>query len=132
MRQSFESQPALFAPRDLFDHPALAALDAVERLIDWSRIEALLPRGEAKRPTGRPGYPAQTLFRALLLGLWYDLSDVRLSQQLARDLLFRKFCRRNWIRECRRPRRWAGSGPDWRSGWRRCWRWWWRRWRSTG
>ncbi len=43
--------------------------------------------------TGRPGYAAQTLFRDLLLGLWYDLSDVKLSAQLARDLLFRKFCR---------------------------------------
>jgi IS5 family transposase len=34
-----------------------------------------------------------TLFRALLLGLWYDLSDVKLEAQLARDLMFRKFCR---------------------------------------
>lgn len=93
MRQSFSTQPALFAPQELFDHPALGALDEVEALIDWSRIEALLPRGEDCKATGRPGYPAQTLFRALLLGLWYDLSDVKLSAQLARDLLFRKFCR---------------------------------------
>jgi IS5 family transposase len=56
-------------------------------------VEALLPAGEDRKATGRPGYPAQTLFRALLLGLWYDLSDVKLSAQLARDLLFRKFCR---------------------------------------
>ncbi|WP_422026765.1 IS5 family transposase [Roseovarius sp.] len=93
MRQSFTTQPALFASHELFEHPALGALDAVEEVIDWSRIEALLPRGEERRQTGRPGYPAQTLFRALLLGLWYDLSDVKLSAQLARDLLFRKFCR---------------------------------------
>jgi transposase, IS5 family len=93
MRQSFQTQPALFAPSDLFSHPALAALDGVEGLLDWSRLEALLPQGEDRRATGRPGYPALTLFRALLLGLWYDLSDVRLAAQLARDLLFRKFCR---------------------------------------
>lgn len=93
MRQSFSTQPALFAPQELFDHPALCALDEVEDLIDWDRIAALLPAGEEKRQTGRPGYPALTLFRALLLGLWYDLSDVKLSAQLARDLLFRKFCR---------------------------------------
>lgn len=93
MRQSFSTQPALFAPQELFDHPALCALDEVEALIDWARIEALLPVGEEKAQTGRPGYPALTLFRALLLGLWYDLSDVKLSAQLARDLLFRKFCR---------------------------------------
>ncbi|WP_104018459.1 IS5 family transposase [Roseovarius nitratireducens] len=93
MRQSFSTQPALFAPQELFDHPALCALDEVEVLIDWDRIAALLPAGEEKVQTGRPGYPALTLFRALLLGLWYDLSDVKLSAQLARDLLFRKFCR---------------------------------------
>lgn len=93
MRQSFATQPALFAPHEVFDHPALSALDDVEELIDWSRVEALLPAGEDRKATGRPGYPAQTLFRALLLGLWYDLSDVKLSAQLARDLLFRKFCR---------------------------------------
>ncbi|KMW57269.1 hypothetical protein AIOL_002230 [Candidatus Rhodobacter oscarellae] len=45
MRQSFTTQPALFAPQELFDHPAMSALDGVEELLDWSRIEALLPRG---------------------------------------------------------------------------------------
>ncbi|MCK5893286.1 MAG: transposase [Endozoicomonadaceae bacterium] len=42
--------------------------------------------------TGRPSYPLLTLFRALLLGTWYRLSDVQLAQCLYRDLLFRKFC----------------------------------------
>jgi len=93
MRQSFSTQPALFVSQELLDHPALKALDGIEGLLDWSRLEALLPQGEDARRTGRPGYPALTLFRALLLGLWYDLSDVKLSAALARDLLFRKFCR---------------------------------------
>ena len=79
--------------RRVFRYTPLCALDAVEALTDWSQIEPHLPRGEAKRETGRPGYPAQTLLRVLLLGLWYNLSDVKLSAQLARDLLFRKFCR---------------------------------------
>jgi transposase, IS5 family len=92
MRRSFATQPALFAGPALFDHPALKALDPLEELFDWPALEALLsdPGGKA---TGRPGYPAQTLFRALLLGIWYSLSDERLAEQLARDLLFRKFCR---------------------------------------
>ncbi|MBT5001675.1 MAG: hypothetical protein HOI86_01010 [Tateyamaria sp.] len=37
------------------------------------------------------------LFRALLLGLWYDLSDVKLEAQLARNSMFRRFCRRSSI-----------------------------------
>ncbi|MDP0561916.1 MAG: transposase [Candidatus Endonucleobacter sp. (ex Gigantidas childressi)] len=32
--------------------------------------------------TGRPSYPLLTLFRALLLGTWYRLSDVQLAQCL--------------------------------------------------
>jgi IS5 family transposase len=37
--------------------------------------------------------PLLTLFRGLLLGIWYQLSDIQLAQSLYRDLLFRKFCR---------------------------------------
>ena len=32
------------------------------------------------------------MFCSLLLGIWYQLSDVQLAQCLYRDLLFRKFC----------------------------------------
>ena len=93
MRKTFTTQPALFVPPDLYEHAALQALDGVEALIDWSRLEGLLTDSGGKQQTGRLGYPVLTLFRALLLGQWYRLSDVRLSAQLARDLLFRKFCR---------------------------------------
>ena len=91
MRRSFTSQPALFATHELLDHPALSALDDIEAVIDWEALVPLLPQG--KGDTGRLGYPALTLFRALLLGLWHNLSDVKLEAQLARDLMFRKFCR---------------------------------------
>lgn len=43
--------------------------------------------------TGRPSYPLLTLLRGLLLGIWHKLSDVQLASSLARDLLFRRFCR---------------------------------------
>jgi IS5 family transposase len=92
MRKSFATQPALFASPALFDHPALKALDPLEELFDWPALEAHLVDAGGKA-TGRPGYPAQTLLRALLLGIWYGLADERLAEQLARDLLFRKFCR---------------------------------------
>ena len=91
MRREFSSQPALFAGPAFEDHPALHALDGLESVIDWTALEPLLPQGEGR--TGRPGYPAQTLFRALLLGLTHNLSDVKLEAQLARDLAFRRFCR---------------------------------------
>ena len=91
MRRSFSSQPALFATHELLDHPALSALDDIEAVIDWDALTPLLPPG--KGDTGRLGYPALTMFRALLLGLWHNLSDVKLEAQLARDLMFRKFCR---------------------------------------
>lgn len=40
---------------------------------------------------GRPSYPLLALFRSFLLGVWYQILDVQLSQCLYRDLLFRKF-----------------------------------------
>jgi transposase, IS5 family len=48
MRKSFQTQPALFAPSELSDHPAMKALDGLEALVDWGEVEALLPRGEGK------------------------------------------------------------------------------------
>jgi transposase, IS5 family len=79
MQKPFEVQRALF-------------VDGVEALLDWRRLEALMAAIYASG-TGRPSYPLLSLFRALLLGVWYGLSDVGLSKSLARDLLFRKFCR---------------------------------------
>lgn len=74
------------------DHPSLSGLDGAEKVLDWGKLETLMSviYGSA---TGRPSYPSLTLFRALLLGVWYRLSDEQLGSCLARDLLFRKFCR---------------------------------------
>ncbi|MBL1432033.1 MAG: transposase [Gammaproteobacteria bacterium] len=38
--------------------------------------------------TGRLSYPCLTLFRTLLLGTWYRLSDMQLVQCVYRDRLF--------------------------------------------
>jgi IS5 family transposase len=91
MRNSFTTQPELFVSSTDLDHPSLHALDDTEPLLDWTKIEPLLCSIYASR-TGRPRYPLLTLFRGLLLGVWYRLSDVQLAQCLYRDLLFRKFC----------------------------------------
>lgn len=92
MQKPFSTQPELFISTSDLDHPILHSLDDTEALLDWSEIEKLLASIYAAK-TGRPSDPLQTLFRGLLLGIWYRLSDVQLSQCLYRDLLFRKFCR---------------------------------------
>ena len=91
MQKSFTTQPKLFVSATDLSHPILHSLDDTEALLDWSDIEKLLSSIYASK-TGRPSYPLLTLFRALLLGTWYRLSDVQLAQCLYRDLLFRKFC----------------------------------------
>ena len=91
MQKPFATQAELFVSSSDLEHPALHALDDTEAVLDWSKIEPILSSVYASQ-TGRPGYPLLTLFRGLLLGVWYRLSDVQLSQCLYRDLLFRKFC----------------------------------------
>ena len=91
MQKPFATQPELFVSSVDLDHPVLHALDDAESLLDWTQIEVLLSLIYASR-TGHPSYPLLTLFRGLLLGVWYRLSDVQLAQCLYRDLLFRKFC----------------------------------------
>ena len=91
MQRSFITQPELFVSSGDLDHPALCELDSTESVLDWDAL-AVLMSGIYSSGKGRPSYPSLTLFRALLLGIWYGLSDVQLSSSLARDLLFRKFC----------------------------------------
>lgn len=91
MQKPFSIQTELFTSSLDIDHPILHGLDDTEALLDWTKIEHLLSSIYSSN-TGRPSYPLLTLFRGLLLGLWYQLSDVQLAQCLYRDLLFRKFC----------------------------------------
>lgn len=91
MQKPFEVQRELFVSAVDLDHPALCELDGTESVLDWRKLEGLMS-DIYDSPTGRSSYPSLTLFRALLLGIWYGLSDVSLSKSLARDLLFRKFC----------------------------------------
>jgi IS5 family transposase len=92
MQKPFTTQRDLLVSRSDLDHPILHSLDDTEALLDWSEIEILLSSIYAGS-TGRPSYPLLSLFRSLMLGIWYELSDRELAQSLFRDLLFRKFCR---------------------------------------
>ena len=41
---------------------------------------------------GEPAWPPLAMFRALLLAVWYDLSDVKLAEALDDRASFRRFC----------------------------------------
>jgi|TARA_R110001583_G_scaffold114949_2_gene265471 IS5 family transposase len=89
--KTFNTQPELFISASDLNHPILHSLDDTEALLDWSKIENILSSIYSSS-TGRLSYPLLTLYRSLLLGICYSLSDVQLAQSLYRDLLFRKFC----------------------------------------
>ncbi|PCH59336.1 MAG: hypothetical protein COC05_07195 [Gammaproteobacteria bacterium] len=85
MQKPFTTQPKLFVSASDIDHPILRSLDDTEALLEWSDSETLLSSIYSSK-TGRPSYPLLTLFRGLLLGIWYRLSDVQLAQCLYHDL----------------------------------------------
>ncbi len=76
----------------LFEGPRkVTPLDEILTLIDWSVVETHLdvihsaPRGEAS-------WPPLAMFKAMLLSVWYDLSDVKLAEALDDRASFRRFC----------------------------------------
>lgn len=68
-----------------------SSLDSLAGLIDWRAVSALLdplyPAAE-----GEPAWPPLAMFKALLLSIWYDLSDVKLAEALDDPAPFRRFC----------------------------------------
>jgi IS5 family transposase len=67
------------------------SLDDIAGLIDWAEIDRHLVSIYASA-VGEPGWPPLALFKALLLSVWYDLSDVRLADALDDRASFRRFC----------------------------------------
>jgi transposase, IS5 family len=65
-------------------------LDRIAELINWAPIEYRLIK-RVKRD-GRPPYPPLLMFRALLLGTWYSLSERSLEEALLDRASFRRFC----------------------------------------
>jgi IS5 family transposase len=66
-------------------------LDAIGAAIDWAPLAKLMD-GIHGSPKGEPAWPPLALFKALLLGLWHDLSDVALAEALDDRASFRRFC----------------------------------------
>jgi IS5 family transposase len=67
------------------------SLDEIAALVDWAELDRLLA-GISASAKGEPGWPPVALFRALLLAIWHDLSDVRLAEALDDRASFRRFC----------------------------------------
>jgi hypothetical protein len=73
------------------DQAGARALDQIAGPIEWSEIDRQLVDIYAA-PKGEHGWPPLALFRAMLLAVWHDLSDVKLAEALADRASFRRFC----------------------------------------
>jgi IS5 family transposase len=67
------------------------SLEEIADLIDWAEIDLHLAPIYAA-PKGEQAWPPLALFKALLLAVWYDLSDVKLAEALDDRASFRRFC----------------------------------------
>ena len=68
-----------------------ATLDRLSALVDWEPIATVLaPLYPSAR--GEPAWPPLAMFKALLLAVWHDLSDVKLAEALEDRASFRRFC----------------------------------------
>lgn len=79
-------QEELFAAAD-----RRSSLDGLLWLIDWSEVSERLGAVHASAK-GEASWPPLAMFRALLLSVWYDLSDVKLAEALDDRASFRRFC----------------------------------------
>jgi len=69
----------------------LSSLDEISGLVVWEPIGGMLdPLYPAAK--GEPAWPPLAMFKALLLAVWYDLSDVKLAEALDDRASFRRFC----------------------------------------
>lgn len=76
-----------FAP----DGKSAGALGQLDDLLDWGPIAERLGRLHASSK-GEAAWPPLAMFKALLLSIWYDLSDVKLAEALDDRASFRRFC----------------------------------------
>lgn len=68
-----------------------SSLDELSGLVDWLPVDAAL-KDIHTAVKGEPGWPPLALFKAMLLAVWYDLSDVKLAEALDDRSSFRRFC----------------------------------------
>ena len=73
------------------DRGQQSTLDELARLIDWEPVDRALGVVSSSAK-GEPAWPPLALFKAMLLSIWYDLSDVKLADALDDRGSFRRFC----------------------------------------
>ncbi len=73
------------------DGDRATALDELSGLIDWAPVEAALEAIPVAQ-RGEAAWPLLPLFKALLIAVWHDLSDVKLATALDDRASFRRFC----------------------------------------
>ena len=68
-----------------------SSLDGLTGILNWTEIAGLLA-GIHANAKGEAAWPPLAMFKALLLSVWYDLSDVKLAEALDDRASFRRFC----------------------------------------
>jgi IS5 family transposase len=68
-----------------------SSLDGIAGLVDWAEIDRHLSAMYAS-VRGEQAWPPLAMVKALLLSIWYDLSDVKLAEALDDRASFRRFC----------------------------------------
>jgi len=76
---------------DAANDAAGTALDQIAALIEWPEVDRRLV-GIYAAAKDEHGWRPLALFRAMLLAVWHDLSDVKLAEALADRASFRRFC----------------------------------------
>ena len=68
-----------------------SSLEQMSAVLDWTQIDSQFD-GIYSSSRGEAGWPPLSLFKGLLLAIWYDLSDVKLEEALVDRTSFRRFC----------------------------------------
>ena len=87
-RRKIGQEELRFVPRESSRQSLLVDLVG---LIDWAPLAVELD-GIHSASKGEPAWPLLALFKALLLAVWYDLSDLKLAEALDDRASFRRFC----------------------------------------
>ena len=70
-----------------------ALLETINDILDWNEVDSLIREyySKGKSAVGRESYPALVLFKMVLLGYLYGLSDYDVEEQVKDRISFRKF-----------------------------------------